>query len=85
MSTIRRYEPSDINPENKVHTAFMAGITLAMIELRGAKKETAMEDMKGAIAHFLNLLSDMEIDVVDREEVPAVFRNGFANDNGKGM
>jgi hypothetical protein len=81
MRTIRRFEASDIKPENKVHTAMMAGITLALIEMRGATKETIMDDMKSTIANFLNLLADMEIDVVDREEIPAVFRAGFASDN----
>jgi hypothetical protein len=39
-----------------------------------------MEDMQEAIANFLNILADMEIDIVDREQVPAVFRNGFPED-----
>jgi hypothetical protein len=77
MRTIRRYEAKDIQQENKIHTAFMAGITLSLIQLRGSNKDTIMEDMKEAIANFLNILADMEIDVVDREQVPAVFRNGF--------
>lgn len=80
MRTIIRYEAKDIQTDNKVHTALMAGISLAILEMRGVSNETVMEAMKSVIANFLNLMSDMEIDLVDREKVPDVFRAGFATD-----
>lgn len=81
MRTIHKYEASDIKTDDKVHTFIMAAITLAMLQLKGSTKETIMEDMKEVIAGFLNLASDMEIDIVDREKVPAVFRSGFPDDS----
>jgi hypothetical protein len=81
MRTIHRYEASDIKTDNKVHTFIMAGITIAMIQLKGSSKETIMEDMKEAIAVFLNTADEMGIEIIDRDEVPAVFRAGFPDDS----
>jgi hypothetical protein len=80
MRTIKRYEAKDIKEDNKVHTFILAGITLAMLQTRNSTKGSIHSDMKEAIACFLNLAADLEIEIVDRDEVPAVFRNGFTEE-----
>jgi len=81
MRTVKRYEPSDIDPRNNVHLAVMTGITLAMAEARLTtgldSTEEIIERMKSVVANFLNLMIDMEIDITDRTRVPEVFRQAM--------
>jgi hypothetical protein len=83
MRTIRRYEASDIDPENTVHTFLMAAISISILELRAVKKDNVMEGMKETIANVLNMATDMGVDITEHKdaEFPKVYREAFSKDD----
>ena len=85
MKTTTEYEASDIDLQDPLNGALMAGALITLLTMSGVKERAAkagkpvdganMEALKESVASIRNSIEAAGYSIVKREEVPSLFRS----------